>query len=334
MTSPKRLFALPLVALLAGCPGEAPATDASSRRVVVYCGRGEALLAPLLARYQERTGAALDVRYSGTPTLSAQLRVEGDRSPADVVIAQECGALGAIADLLAPLPDDLVARVDPRFRDPGGRWVGTSGRARVLVHDAARVKPEDLPRRLEDLADPRWKGRVGWAPGNASFQAHVSALRHLWGEARARAWLEAMIENAPRAYAKNGPIVEAVAAGEVDLGWVNHYYLLRLKRPGSAVANASFAEPGDAGNLLMLSGAAVRAGSPVEEEARRLVAFLVSDEAQEYFARETFEYPVVPGVATHPDVAPLEALGLATVDPVHLTDLEPTLELLRRCGLQ
>lgn len=324
---------LALAVLLAGCPAE-PSTPSTSGRVVVYCGRGEALLAPLLARYQERTGVALDVRYSGTPTLAAQLRVEGDRSPADVVIAQECGALGAIADLLAPLPDDVLARADARFRDPAGRWVGTSGRARVLVHDAARVKPEDLPRRLEDLADPRWKGRVGWAPGNASLHAHVSALRHLWGEERARAWLQAMANNEPRAYAKNGPIVEAVARGEVELGWVNHYYLHRLKRPGATLVNSSFAEAGDAGNLLMLSGAAVRAGSPVEEEARRLVAFLLSDEAQEYFARETFEYPVVPGVPTHPDVAPLERLGLATVDPVHLTDLEPTLELLRALGLQ
>lgn len=316
-----------------GATADAPSAAA---RVVVYCGRGEALLAPLLAKYEEASGVDLDVRYTATPTLAAQLQAEGDRSPADVVLAQECGALGALATsgLLAPLPKEVLDRVDPRFRDPAGLWVGTSGRARVLVHDASKVKPDDLPRRLEDLADPRWKGRLGWAPGNASFHAHVSALRHTWGEAKTRAWLEAMLANEPKVYAKNGPIVEAVQAGEVELGWVNHYYLHRLKRPGSSAQNASFAEPGDAGNVLMLSGAAVRAGSPVADEAARLVGFLVSDEAQAYFAAETFEYPVVPGVATHADVAPLEGLKLMQVDPAHLTDLEPTLELLRSLGLQ
>lgn len=339
------LLMIPLLSLI-GCPestteqqaadAAATSTSATAARVVVYCGRGEALLAPLLARYEARSGVDLDVRYTATPTLAAQLQVEGDRSPADVVLAQECGALGALATsgLLAPLPPEVLDRVDPRFRDPAGHWVGTSGRARVLVHDASRVRPEDLPRRLEDLADPRWKGRVGWAPGNASFHAHVSALRHTWGEEKTRAWLQAMVANEPKVYAKNGPIVEAVTAGEVDLGWVNHYYLHRLRRPGSAVQNASFAAPGDAGNVLMLSGAAIRAGSPVAEEAARVVAFLVSDEAQAYFAAETFEYPVVPGVATHADVAPLEGLRLLQVDPAHLTDLEPTLELLRSLELQ
>lgn len=310
--------------------------DADAGALVVYSGRGEALVAQLFEQFQKESGVALDVRYGATPTLAAQLRVEGDKSPADVMFAQECGALGALAEagVLAPLPADVLARVEPRFRDAGGRWVATSGRARVLVHDTDRVKAEDLPRRLEDLADPKWKGRFGWAPGNASFQAHVSALRHAWGEERTRAWLEAVQKNEPRVYPKNGPIVQAVASGEIDLGWVNHYYLHRLRRPGWTVANASFAQEGDAGNVLMISGIGVRAGSPRAGAAARLVTWLLSDSAQRYFAQETFEYPVATDVATHADVAPLARLNLATVDPVHLTDLEPTVELLRSLGLQ
>lgn len=304
--------------------------------LVVYSGRGEALVAPLFREFEEQTGIELDVRYGATPTLAAQLRLEGDKSPADLVFAQECGALGALAEagLLAPLPADVLARVEPRFRDPGGRWVATSGRARVLVHDTRRVRPEELPRRLEDLADPRWKGRIGWAPSNASFQAHVSALRHGWGEARTRAWLEAVQRNEPRAYPKNGPIVQAVAAGEVDVGLVNHYYLHRLRRPGWTLANASFAAEGDAGNVLMISGIGVRAGSPNAGRAARLVTWLLADAQQRYFAQETYEYPVATDVPTHDDVTPLAGLRLASIDPIHLTDLAPTLELLRELGLQ
>lgn len=325
-----------LVALAGWALASAARADAGAGPLVVYCGRGEALVAQLLSHFEERTGTKLDVRYGATPTLAAQLRVEGDKSPADVFFAQECGALGALAEagLLAPLPDDVLARVEPRFRDPGGRWVATSGRARVLVHDTKRVKPEELPRRLEDLADPKWKGRIGWAPGNASFQAHVSALRHAWGEARTRAWLEAVMKNEPKAYPRNGPIVQAVASGEVDLGWVNHYYLHRLRRPGWTLVNASFAEEGDIGNVLMISGVGVRAGSPRAGAAARLVSWLLSQDAQRYFAQETFEYPVATDVPTRQDVAPLASLRLATVDPVHLTDIEPTLELLRGLGLQ
>lgn len=325
-----------LVALATWALISSARADADASALVVYCGRGEALVAQLLDEFQKQSGVRLDVRYGATPTLAAQLRVEGDKSPADVIFAQECGALGALAEAgaLAPLPADVLARVEPRFRDAGGRWVATSGRARVLVHDTDRVKVEDLPRRLEDLADPRWKGRIGWAPGNASFQAHVSALRHAWGEERTRAWLAAVQKNEPKVYPKNGPIVQAVAAGEVDLGWVNHYYLHRLRRPGWRVANASFAEAGDVGNVLMISGVGVRAGSPRAGAAARFVTWLLSDDAQRYFAQETFEYPVATDVPTHPQVSPLASLRLATVDPVHLTDLEPTLEMLRGLGLQ
>ena len=312
------------------------ADPAAAGSLVVYCGRGEALVDPILQRFAAESGTALDVRYNQTPALATLLVSEGAESPADVIFLQDSGYLGALGEkgLLAELPTETLDRVDSRCRDPRGRWVGTSGRARVLVYNTKGVARSELPATLRELADPKWKRRVGWAPGNSSFQAHVSALRRIWGEAETRRWLEAMAANEPVVYPKNAPQVKAAAAGEIDIGWVNHYYLYRFKRPGFGAANYSFPTAGDAGNLLMLAGVGIRAGTSKRALAEALVAFLVGEEAQRAFALDGFEYPTRPGVATHPDVPPLATLNLATVDQTVLTDVGPTLALLRELGLQ
>lgn len=309
----------------------------AGQSLVVYSGRSEALVGPLLERFTEATGIEVRVSYQKTPALATQLLVEGPETPADVFFAQDSGYLTVLADrgVLARLPAELLEQVDPRFSDSRGRWIGTSGRARVLVYNPAKMTPDRLPRTLKELADPRFTGRVGWAPGNASFQAHVSALRHLWGEETTRDWLRAINASSPVVYPKNSPQVLAVASGEIDVGWVNHYYLHKLKtRVGGNAANYSFPVVGDAGNVLMASGVGIVEASEQSAPALRLVEYLVSEEAQEYFAQETFEYPTRPGVATHPEVPPLDALGLADVDQSYLTDLEPTLAMLRTIGLQ
>ena len=311
---------------------EASADDA----LVVYCGRGEALVGPLLERYEKASGRELDVRYNSTAALATQLVTEADASPADVAFFQDSGYLGAVADagLLATLPDELLDQVDERFRDPDGRWVGTSGRARVMVYDSAQVAPESLPATLAELADPKWKGKLGWAPSNSSFQAHVSALRHTWGDEETERWLTAMKDNEPKVYPKNSPQVLAANDGEIAIGWVNHYYLHRLRTDDFNARNASFRTAGDIGNLLMVSGVGVREGSPRRDAALNLVRFLVGPEAAAYFAQESFEYPVRPGVETHEGVPSLDSLGLATVDQRALADVGPTLELLEKLGLQ
>lgn len=331
MSRHRRIFAHLLCLTLALLP-----LRSAAESLVVYCGRGEALVDPILKGFEASTGVELDVRYNQTPALATQLLNEGVQSPADVIFLQESGYLGGLASagLMARLPDAVTAQVDPRFRDPEGRWVGTSGRARVLVYNTRSVREEELPERLAELSDPRWKGRVGWAPGNASFQAHVSALRHLWGESETRAWLQAMQSLDPVVYPKNSPQVKAAAAGEISIGWVNHYYLYRLWKPGFTAANYSFPIRGDAGNILMVAGAGVREGSPKQALASRLIGYLVGERAQRAFAEEGFEYPTRPGVPTHPRVPPLDSLGLARIDPAYLTDLAPTLELLRELGLQ
>ena len=173
--------------------------------------------------------------YGGTSAVANQILTEGDNSPADVFIAQDGGALGALAaaEMLSELPQATLDRViDPAFVSPGGVWVGLSGRARVLVY-----KPEtleelelDLPESILDLTGEQWRGIVGWAPTNASFVANVTAMRILLGDEETAQWLEDMIANDVQSYPKNTPIVQAVIDGEIALGLVNHYYLFPLPR--------------------------------------------------------------------------------------------------------
>lgn len=319
-------------------PGEAPAAEAPaeapSSPLVIYSGRGESLVGALYEEAEAALGIDLEIRYGDTPELVTLVLTEGAESPADLIFAQDSGHLGALAgrEMLAELDQEVLALADPRFRDEGGRWVGTSGRARVLVYNTG-LDAAELPQSLEDLADPKWKGRLGWAPTNGSFQAHVSALRHAWGEERTRAWLAGVKANEPTVYPKNSPQVEAAASGEIDLGWVNHYYLHKLKKDGYAAANYSFPAEGDAGNVLMLAGMAVRAGSPRAEDAQRVIAWMLSEPAQQHFASVNYEYPTRPGVATHPDVPPVDSLKLAEVEQSWLADMGPTRVMLQELGL-
>ncbi len=312
---------------------EAPAAP---EKLTVYSGRGAVLVEPLFERFTKATGIEVEVRYDkSTGALAERLATEGKESPADVFFAQDSGYLGALAErgFLAAVPTASTDRVDARFRPASGKWVPVSGRARVLVYSPERVPAETLPTSLAELGDPKWKGRLGWAPSNASYQAHVSALRHLWGEEKTRAWLTAFKANAPTVYPKNSPQVKAVSSGEIDLGWVNHYYLHKLKAsdPSLKAANHSFAS-GDAGNLMMLSGIGITAHTKNSAAAEKLITFLLADEAQTYFAKTVYEYPVRSAIARHPDVPALSE-RLVQVKQAHLTDVSSSVALLRELGL-
>ena len=230
------LSVLALAAALAACgsdsgSGDKPAASGDGKgKVTVYSGRAKKLVGPLLEDFERRSGIDLDVRYGESAELAATLAEEGDSSPADVFFAQDAGALGAVAreGLLAPLPQGVLGRVDERFRDTAGQWVGTSGRARVVAYSPERVKTAELPGSIFDFTDPKWKGRIGLPPSNASFQAFVSAMRIDVGDDRTREWLEAIKRNEPKLLENNIQTEEAIDAGEIDVGFVNHYYLCLL----------------------------------------------------------------------------------------------------------
>ena len=203
----------------------------------------------------------------------------------------------------------------------------------MLVLNTDQVAEGDRPHSLKELADPKWKGKLGWAPGNGSFQCHVSALRALWGEEETKSWLEGVQANEPIVYPKNSPQVAAAHNGEIAMGWVNHYYLHRAETDGYKATNHSF-DAGDAGNVVMVAGAAIRKGSEDVDAALKLLEWLVGEDAQKTFAQDNFEYPTRPGIQTHERVPDLDPSILANVDQSALADLGPTRTLLQELGLQ
>ena len=307
--------------------------------MVIYSGRSESLVQPIIDQFKAESGIDVEVRYGSTAELAATLLEEGANSPADVFYAQDPGGLGALesAGMLAELPDELTSRLPDRFSSENGEWLGISGRARVVVYNTDRVEAEELPADLWGFADPEWKGRVGWAPTNGSFQAMVTAMRALWGEGRTRQWLELIKANEAVAYESNTPLVAAVGAGEVDVGFVNHYYLYRFteETDDTFPAKNYFLPGGGPGSLLMVSGAGVLTTAENQENALRFIEFMISEEAQRYFAQETREYPVLEEIAIPDSLPPFAELDAqaADISLSELADLEGTVELLSDLGI-
>jgi iron(III) transport system substrate-binding protein len=326
------LAVLLAAAAVAGCGGG----DEASGPITVYSGREEELVAPLFDRFTEETGIEVEVRYGDSAELAATIAEEGDNSPADVFFAQDPGSLGAVDAQLEELPEDVLERVDARFRDADGRWVGTSGRTRVLVYNTEAVSEDELPASVLDLTEPEWEGRVGIAPTNASFQAFVTGMRLSLGDDATREWLEALKDNGAKTYEKNTPIVEAVASGEIDVGLVNHYYLALVKeeQPDAPIANHLF-QAGDAGNLVSVAGAGVLSSSDQRDDAEAFVEFLLSDDAQQFYVDEAeeAEYPLVEGVGPSPGLVPLDEVDGPDVELTSFgSELEATVEMLRETG--
>ncbi|MEE9178924.1 MAG: extracellular solute-binding protein [Acidimicrobiia bacterium] len=301
--------------------------------LIVYSGRSEELVQPLIDQFTESTGIEVEVRYAGSTDLAATLLQEGDSTEADVFFAQEPASLGSVAGLLSELPQSVLDSVDPRFADRNGRWVGTSGRVRTFIHNTGTSN--DLPQTIDDVNDPSWFGEVGVAPTNGSFLAFVSAMILERGEDATFEWLKALAANDPQDYPKNTPIVAAADSGEIEGGLVNHYYLLRLRAEGEGNNSENWFIPaGDVGTLVMPAGAGILSGTDVPDAARQFVEFLLSEPAQTYFATETFEFPLIRGVQPAGGLPTLEDLNTPDIDLSQLADvLDDATRLVSEAGL-
>ncbi|MFQ6026604.1 MAG: iron ABC transporter substrate-binding protein [Dehalococcoidia bacterium] len=317
--------------MLQGCAGGAGATEA----LTIYSGRSEALVGPIIQQFGAATGVEVSVKYASTAQLAATLLEEGKNTPADVFFAQDPGGLGAVGAMLSPLPASLLERVPDWARAPDGKWIGISGRARTVVYNTDRLSETDLPDDIFDFTDPRWRGRIGFPPANASFQTMVTAMRSQWGEERTRLWLEGIAANQPRTYEKNTPTVAAVAAGEIDVGFVNHYYLHRfLAEEGEAFPARNYhPRAGGPGAIVMVAGAGMLEASDNQGTAEKFLEFMLSPVAQQYFAAQTFEYPLVEGVKTQRGLTPITAINNPGSPVEDLADLKGTQNLLRDTGI-
>ena len=304
-------------------------------KLIIYSAREENLVGPIIKQFQDATGVDVGVKYGKNAGLAATIREEGSNSPADIFFSTDAGLLGAMSDLFIPLPGNILNQVPDQVRSRDSKWVGISGRARVVVYNTERLSEADLPDSVLDFTDPEWKGRIGWPPSNGSFQAFVTAMRVNLGEEATRRWLEGIQANDPKVYPKNTPIVKAVAQGEIDVGFVNHYYLFRfLEEEGESFRARNYHPKGkDIGATMLVNGAGILSTSKNVENAQRFLSFMLSQVGQQYLASQTFEYPLVDGVQTHRLLVPLEQLELPDVDLSMLEDVDGTQKLLREVGI-
>ena len=324
---------LALAAGAAGCGGD----SGSDGPLTIYSGREEELVAPLLEQFTDATGTEVEVRYGDSAELAATIAEEGDNSPADVFFAQDPGSLGSVDSQLAGLPEEILDRVDPAFRDADGRWVGTSGRSRVIVYNTDEVAEDEVPDSVFDLTDPKWKGRIGIAPTNASFQAFVTAMRLSEGD------------DATRTVARGSQEERSEGVREEHADRRSHRRgrgrsrarqpLLPLPREGGAARRPhreSLLAAGDPGALVSVAGAGVldELGS-VRATPKASWSILLSDDGQRFYvdeAEET-EYPLVDGIEPKEGLPPLSELQGPDVELTAFgAELEATIELLRETG--
>lgn len=318
----------------------APASGSSGEddTLSLYSGRSEKLVQPLIDRFQEESGIQVEVRYGDTAEMAALLLEEGQNSPADVFLSQDGGALGALSDagLFETLPSELTGAVPAGFTSADGSWVGITGRARVIAYDGDRLAEDEVPDSVDGFTDPEWAGRFGIAPGNASFQAFVTAYRVLRGEEAADRWVADIAANEPQIFDNNVAILSAVDDGTLEAGLINHYYWFRLAAETGVDrmrAQLKFPAVGDPGSIVNVTGAGMLAASSRHEDALTLLEYFLSDDAQRYFVEEVHEYPLVEGVAAPDGLPEIESLVNPDLDLADLASLSETQELLAKHGL-
>lgn len=305
--------------------------------LTVYSGRNENFISPFFDEFTAQTGIKVEARYGDSAELAALLLEEGKNSPADIFLSQDAGAIGAVAaqDLFKSLDSSVISVVAEQFRDPNSKWVGITGRSRIIAYNNKKYSAADLPKTIDELLDPKWSGKIAIAPTNSSFQSFITAVVLLRGEEKALEWLKGLNANKPQKFEKNAQMVEAIDQGVVDLGLTNHYYVAEVSKNLSREINVgiSFFNNQDAGNLLNVSALGILQTSEKQEASLKLLSYLLSKPTQERFVTKTFEYSLLDGVVAPIGLPLLDQLGIPNVRLGQLTDVAKTQELLITSGL-
>lgn len=299
--------------------------------LTLYLGRGEGgLYENVLQAIQDRNpGFELNIRRGATAALANTLIAEAKAGVkrADLFWAVDTGSIGVVTDagLAKPLPQDLIQQLSPGFQYP--LWSPVTGRIRTLPYNTDRLTGDEIPDSILALADSDVK--IGWAPAYASFQSFVTAMRLLEGDKVTKDWLKAINSKAKK-YAGELGVVMGVERGEVDIGFANHYYTLRLKA-GKPDASVSLAYTNnDAGCLVNASGIVALSDG---ELPVNFIRYLLTKEVQSYLASEAYEIPLVSDVASPPGLQDLSTLNPPELDLRKLADLRPTINMMRSIGL-
>jgi iron(III) transport system substrate-binding protein len=309
----------------------------ASEGIVVYNAQHVRLTQAWAEGFTRATGIKVTLRNGSDMELANQIVQEGGASPADVFLTENSPGTALVdhAGLFTALDADTLAQVQPKYRPAHGRWVGIAARSTVFVYNKARLTPAQMPKSLLDLANPEWKGRWAASPAGADFQAIVSALLEVKGEAATSAWLQAMKQNAAP-FRGNGAAMKAVNTGQVDGAVIYHYY--RFGDQAKTGENSNNVElhyfrNQDPGAFVSISGAGVLASSRHKPQAQAFVKWITGKDGQSVLRTgDSYEYAVGVGAASHPSLVPLADLHAPAVDPSRLNSKRVT-ELMTKAGL-
>lgn len=329
--------------LLAGCGAGSATTAAAGTRpsITLYNGQHEQTTDALVAGFEKATGIRVAMRNDDEDTLADQIVTEGSRSPADVIYTENSLPLEFLQSkgLLAPVEAATLAHTPSRFNSPQGDWVGVSARVSVLIYNPSLIRASQLPTAVLQLADPRYRGELAFAPQETDFQPIIVSVERTYGQAAALRWLQGIRTNAgAHLYPDNETIADEVNHGAVAFGVVNQYYWYRMRAEiGSAHMHSriTYFHPRDPGYVLDVSGAGVLASSKHPAAAQKFLAYLVSRQGQEIIAAHSisFEYPIASGVTTAAPETPFAQLRPNPITIAQLGDGASAVALLRRAGL-
>jgi iron(III) transport system substrate-binding protein len=323
--------------VLAGCGGS---SSGSGKSLTLYNGQHEQTTDSLVSGFEKATGIKVNVRSDDEDTLVDEIVTEGSRSPADVIYTENSPALEYLQDkgLLAPVEPSTLAHTPSRYNSPQGDWLGVSARVSVLIYNPSLISSSQMPRKVTELADPKYKGKLAFAAGETDFQPIVTSFAHTYGEAAALKWLEAIKENADsHVYPDNETIADEVNRGTVAFGVVNQYYWYRMRAElgaSNVPSKIAYFAPRDPGYILGISGAGILKSSRHKADAQKFLAFIVSKQGQEIIAHSiSFEYPIASGVSTAAPETPFDELQPIPITIPELGDGSTAIALLRKAGL-
>jgi len=314
--------------------GPAMAEDAG---IIVYNAQHESLTKEWAEGFTRETGIKVTVRNGGDSDFSNQIVAEGASSPADVFLTENSPAMALVesAGLFAPVDADTLAQVPQDYQPASGKWVGVAARSTVFAYNKTKLTADQLPKSMLDLADPSWKGRWAASPSGADFQAIVSALLQLKGEAATADWLKAMKTNFT-AYKGNSTVMKAVNAGEIDGGVIYHYYYFGDQaKTGENSKNVElhYFKNQDPGAFVSISGGGVLASSKHPKEAQAFLKWVTGKGGQEVLKRGLpWKRGGGRGGEPIPSQGPWADLRAPRVDPTTLNSKKVT-DLMTAAGL-
>jgi iron(III) transport system substrate-binding protein len=340
---------LPTAAAAATAPATAAAPEpasttaaapaAASGKLVIYSGRTEPLIQPVIDAFKAKNPGVEILLKAGSNSELANALIEEQANPqADLFITTELFTVQSLAQqgIFQPYRPAGADQIPAEFIGPDDNWVGLTRRARVIMYNTDLVAEADLPKSVFDLTDPKWKGKIAAAGStNGSMQAQIAAMRQLLGDEETEKWLQGLLDNEVTFFGGHTDVRKAVGAGEFALGLVNHYYFHLQKDEGSKVG-VIFPDQGDdqIGLITNATAAAVVKGAPNAAAAQVFIDYLVSEEGQKLFAEQNYEYPLLPGVALREGVQPLDDFRLAEVDVVKAAqETDATFDLIEKVGL-